>query len=133
VFQELLKNAGPLSVNCTAGQDRTGVAVALILSALGVPREFILTDYHLSTEYRRPHYEVPPLEAATYANNPAAALLGDVSNSTPLPLYSEAGRSMLAELLDYVVAQWGSVDNYLSSVLGIGPAQRASLRSLYLE
>jgi protein-tyrosine phosphatase len=32
-------------VHCTAGKDRTGVAIAILLALLGVTREAILADY----------------------------------------------------------------------------------------
>lgn len=35
----------PLLVHCTAGKDRTGVAIALLLALLGVPKETIFADY----------------------------------------------------------------------------------------
>ena len=35
LFQDLLKGEGAVLYHCTAGKDRTGVATALILSALG--------------------------------------------------------------------------------------------------
>lgn len=35
----------PVLFHCTAGKDRTGVAAALILTALGVPRDVIIRDY----------------------------------------------------------------------------------------
>jgi protein-tyrosine phosphatase len=40
---------GPALVHCAAGKDRTGVLVALALTAVGVPREAIVDDYALST------------------------------------------------------------------------------------
>jgi len=38
----------PLLVHCTAGKDRTGLAAALLLLALGVPEETVIADYTLS-------------------------------------------------------------------------------------
>lgn len=38
----------PLVYHCSAGKDRTGIVVALILSLLGVPEETIIADYSLS-------------------------------------------------------------------------------------
>lgn len=35
----------PLLVNCTAGKDRTGVSIALLLEMAGVPRDLIMQDY----------------------------------------------------------------------------------------
>ncbi|MCA5892115.1 tyrosine-protein phosphatase [Isoptericola sp. NEAU-Y5] len=36
---------GPVLVHCTAGKDRTGVTVALVLALLGLPRQRIVADY----------------------------------------------------------------------------------------
>lgn len=44
-----LLDGKPALVNCTAGKDRTGVAVAVLLEMLGAPREAILYDYARSS------------------------------------------------------------------------------------
>ena len=41
----------PALIHCTAGKDRTGVVVALILGAIGVPYETIIADYALTAVY----------------------------------------------------------------------------------
>jgi protein-tyrosine phosphatase len=41
----------PGLVHCTAGKDRTGLVVALVLEVLGVPDEIIAADYALSEAY----------------------------------------------------------------------------------
>ncbi|KTT95243.1 protein tyrosine phosphatase, partial [Sphingomonas yabuuchiae] len=51
MFAELLAGDVPLAFHCTAGKDRTGVAAALLLTALGVPRATIIDDYLLSNEH----------------------------------------------------------------------------------
>ncbi|WP_051451596.1 tyrosine-protein phosphatase [Actinospica robiniae] len=38
-------NAAPALVHCTAGKDRTGLTIALLLDLLGVPRTAIVADY----------------------------------------------------------------------------------------
>ena len=43
-------DGGPTLVHCAAGKDRTGVLVALVLDAVGVERDAVLTDYALSAE-----------------------------------------------------------------------------------
>ncbi|WP_419912614.1 tyrosine-protein phosphatase [Candidatus Poriferisodalis sp.] len=42
----------PMLFHCTAGKDRSGIASALLLEALGVARETVLDDYCLSNELR---------------------------------------------------------------------------------
>jgi len=38
-------------LNCSAGKERTGFGVALLLECLGVPRETVLYDFMLSKKY----------------------------------------------------------------------------------
>jgi protein-tyrosine phosphatase len=72
IFQQLLRHGGAVSYHCSAGQDRTGVATALVLSALGVRRDVILADYQLSTLDRRPENEIPRLAPDQYPGNVVA-------------------------------------------------------------
>jgi len=52
MFRLILDGKLPLLYHCSAGKDRTGIATALILTALGVPRETIIYDYMLTNEVR---------------------------------------------------------------------------------
>lgn len=137
VFAKLLANQGALVYNCSAGQDRTGFATAMILSALGVPREVILSDYHLSTTYRRPEYEMPRFDAATQAANPVAAMFAgyqkDPATAAPKPLFDANHRAFLEVAFDEVETKWGSVDKYLAKEVGVGPSELARLRAIYLQ
>lgn len=53
VFADIVRAAAepdgaPLLIHCAIGKDRTGLAVALLLLALGVPEETVVADYTLS-------------------------------------------------------------------------------------
>ncbi|MCA6226884.1 MAG: tyrosine-protein phosphatase [Phenylobacterium sp.] len=137
LFASLLRNEGPVVYNCSAGQDRTGFASALILRALGVPMQTVLADYHLSTTYRRPQYEMPKLTPELIASNPGAAIYAqyqkDPKYLTPQPLKDSSGRGYLTFALEEVDRRWGSVAAYLQAEAGVGPAELARLRALYLE
>jgi len=51
VFHVLTNRAFlPLDYHCQAGQDRTGVMTALLLTSLGVDRETVIADYLLTNE-----------------------------------------------------------------------------------
>ncbi len=137
VFEALLEGEGPLAYNCSAGQDRTGFATAMVLTALGTPRDVILADYHLSTTYRRPQFEMPPLDAAAQPNNPAVMMFAGYQRApnanTPKPLFDAQHRALLEFALDEVVARWGSVEAYLDKEVGVDAADLARLRADYLE
>jgi protein-tyrosine phosphatase len=47
---------GGVLVHCHAGKDRTGLIVALVLAAVGVPYSVIVEDYALSAVYLKPHW-----------------------------------------------------------------------------
>ena len=117
LFDHLLQTDTPLVFHCTAGKDRTGVAAALILLALGVPRDVVLQDYLLSNAlYRRPpglpHSDTPP---------EALAVLWRVQEG------------FLHAALGAVDADHGGLDAYLQHRLGVGPAARDRLRQRYLQ
>lgn len=137
LFASLLRNEGPVVYNCSAGQDRTGFATAIILRALGVPLETVMEDYHLSTTYRRPQYEMPKLTPELVAANPGAAIFAqyqkDPKYLTPQPLKDSVGASYLSFALDEVEQKWGSVAAYLQAEAGVGPKELARLKDLYLE
>jgi protein-tyrosine phosphatase len=49
VARALLQPDGlPAVIGCAAGKDRTGVTIALLLSAVGVPADVIVADYELT-------------------------------------------------------------------------------------
>ena len=47
----------PLLYHCSGGKDRAGWMTAIVLTALGVPREFVLRDYLLSNDFHRTEYQ----------------------------------------------------------------------------
>src|SRR3546814_2414447 len=52
LFEAVADGQLPLLVHCTAGKDRTGLVVAVLLLALGVSREDVLADYGRSGSYQ---------------------------------------------------------------------------------
>lgn len=138
IFEDLLAGEGPVMFNCSAGQDRTGLAAALVLSALGVPRDVILADYHLSTTHRRPQFEFADVDLAALAPTNAMARFmlvrsGGRTTARPQPLLDPSGEALLMAALRRIETDYGSVESYLAVELDVDAADVARLRSLYLE
>jgi protein-tyrosine phosphatase len=95
--------AFPALVHCSAGKDRTGIVVALILAVLGVPDDVIAADYELS---------------ASYLDAERTPAIGQLQASTGLgadltkPLLSSPA-ALILDVLAWVREAGGSVDGYL--------------------
>jgi protein-tyrosine phosphatase len=136
VFDRLLNERGALAYNCSAGQDRTGFVTAMILSALGVPRETILADYQLSTQYRRPQFEMPKIDPAVAATDPVARMFAGYQTPqamTPTPLVEADGTPFLAGAFAEIEQRHGGVIAYLEAQAGLTPARRKALIAAYTE
>jgi protein-tyrosine phosphatase len=114
-------DAFPALLHCSAGKDRTGIVVALVLAVLGVPDEVIEADYGLS---------------ASYLDAERTPAIGHLQASTGLgddltkPLLSSPPELIL-KVLARVRQASGSVDAYLLD-RGLSPADLARLRSALL-
>ncbi len=137
LFDTLLAEDAPVLVNCSAGQDRTGVASAVILTLLGVERQTIVEDYLLSTQYRRPAVERGDVNLAEAAStNAFAAMMLQYSSREEehaAPLLMPDGTPYLHYALDEIETTWGSVEAYAEQELGVDAADVAALRARYLE
>ena len=108
----------PALVHCAAGQDRTGIVIALVLAVLGVPDELIGVDYSLSSVY------LDPDSTAVIGRLTATGLRANVTAEL---LSSPAG--LILNVLAWArAAGGGSVSGYLTAH-GVGAPDLAALRS----
>ena len=119
-FEALATRDGASLVHCFAGKDRTGIAAALLMHALGAHRDDILAEFLLTND--APTQEVLerqslPRMIAVYGAIPPDAL-----------------RNLMGVREEYIDTCWreverlhGSVDSYLASVLGVDEAMKARL------
>lgn len=124
LFDRLAGGEIPLAFNCTGGKDRVGVGTALILSALGVPRETIVADYALTdkvTDRAKARRAMPASHALT---NWPAELLAPLSASDP---------DYLRAAFAAIEKRSGSVDNFLKNEVGVTDDELASIRAALLE
>jgi len=119
LFDALCDGDGAVLVHCAAGKDRTCIAVALVLAAIGVSRNAIVADY---------------LESADRAN---PAVIAATRALLERRLGAPIGRTCLADVTgvyaDYIEAaftaieaEFGSFDEYFARS-GWGRAARAAL------
>jgi protein-tyrosine phosphatase len=111
----------PCLVHCTAGKDRTGIVIALLLLLLGVPEDLVIADYALSNR--------------AYAHILDAAQ-EDVRRITAIGFTAEELRPImtahpqnLRRLLAHVRARHGTLERYLHQAAGVGPETVAQLRA----
>jgi protein-tyrosine phosphatase len=126
LFALLAAGRVPLLFNCSAGKDRTGVAAALLLTALGVPRETILEDYLLSNEW------AAGLQVMLAERNPAYAALLAVNPEALAPVLT-ADADYLGLAFDEIDHRSGSFETYLAQHLGTGPAELRQIRAHLLD
>jgi protein-tyrosine phosphatase len=115
----------PALIHCTHGKDRTGVAVAITLRALGVPQETVMEDYLLSNKFWESEADRQSCLAsfASFFRTPRneVRVLLEVR-----PEYLEAAFAAIDE-------HYGSFDNYLDQGLGIDEQTLERLRAALLD
>ena len=90
----------PALVHCAAGKDRTGVVIALVLSAIGVPDDVVTADYALTSTYLTP---------AFFAALPAESGAAHPADET---MHGARPESMAA-MLRALTTDYGGTRNYL--------------------
>jgi protein-tyrosine phosphatase len=119
LFGRLVAGQGPVVFNCTAGKDRTGVAAALVLTALGVPYQTVKEDYLLSNVMLDKSWLSRGTGMPGMSPDVARALMG-------------VDGSYLDAAFDQMNKDYGSVDGYLKKELGVGPKEISILRKRLL-
>jgi hypothetical protein len=114
-------DAFPAVVHCTAGKDRTGVIVALVLDLLGVEPETIAADYELSNA------ALPRL---------VAHLRGDAADAEAISesdlMQFAAPLEVMQGFLVHLHRQHGSARNFLTSI-GVEDAVFDTLEQVLLS
>lgn len=111
----------PAIVHCTAGKDRTGVLVALILGLLGVDDELIIEDYALSSKSM---HQLKERLAERYPDAADEILAAD-------EVFSAAPENM-EYLLSTIRERWGTTED-LAIDLEISEQTISQLRDALLE
>ena len=121
----LIDGETPLLIHCTAGKDRTGVAIALLLLLLDVSIEEVLDEYAKSAPFMRNPHMVASVEHALSRG-------ADLKPSDDmLDVMLTIDRSHLLEALVQIPDRWGDIAGYFTAA-DVGPADQERLRSVML-
>lgn len=135
MFDQLAAGEIPLAFNCSAGKDRAGTAAALILSALGVPRETVVYDYSLSDDYvdymEAFAGEEARAKAAADPESPYAFMM-QLPPEKLAPLMASDPRYIEASFAE-METRYGSVLNFIQTELEVTDAELEAIRASLLK
>ena len=116
---------GPSLVNCMAGKDRTGIAVAMVQRALGVHRDDVIADYLLTGQLGD---QAARIAAGYRTFGPATGELDP-----------DVVRTIMGVAPEYLASAFAAIDadhgeeRYLADVLGADAGLRERLRARLVE
>lgn len=122
IFNLLLENnEDGIYFHCSAGKDRTGLVVAIILTVLGYDKKTIYDDYLLTNK------------SALYHRMIARKNIPDKKMRNIFNHYFEARREYLDESFKEIDKLYGSVDNFLKEICSLNEEKIAFLKKKYLN
>lgn len=125
LLKMLETSQGGVYWHCTQGKDRTGVAAAVILMALGANRDNIVAEYlneRRSLKVRN-----------WFLTSLVGVILLNMKAKKNLSVLMNAKRPCMEAALDETIRVYGSFDRYIRDGLGLTDEQIAKLRGMYLE
>lgn len=125
LFAYLKAGEVPLVVNCSAGKDRAGTAAAMILSALGVPRDLVVEDFLLTNS-------AVDLMAVLLGRTGSDSIMGRQPVGVARAIL-HAHPDYIGAALESVEERHGSVESYLHDVLDVSARELDAIRSSLLE
>lgn len=123
LFQKLLTlpDTAAILYHCTGGRDRTGMASALFLYALGVPESTIEADFTASNVY------LQPMHARMYQGMSQGMGLDMATVKKEMELRPE----LLRIFFGTIKSKYGSVEQFMEQELGLGKKELALLKKKY--
>ena len=125
-LEELAAGRGASLINCMAGKDRTGIAVAMLHLATGVHRDDVIEDYVLTNS-------AGDTEARIASGAETIRAITGQMDEEVLRVIMGVEAEYLETALAKIAEEHGSIDAYLRDVLGADEALREKLREALVE
>lgn len=128
-FDAIIDRTAPGAVlfHCTAGKDRTGITGALMLRALGVDEDQVMADFLMTNQ-------------AVDLDETSARLAGWLSSRANREIKQKDVFPLVGVEADFlhaadkaISAEFGSLEKYMTSVLGLTPPRLEKLRASFLN
>jgi protein-tyrosine phosphatase len=113
----------PLLYHCSGGKDRAGWMTAIVLTALGVPREVVLRDYLLSNDFHRTEYQKLRYDLVK---------TGIVADPDLLRPVMEQSATYLGAAFEEAERRYGSFGRFVTRGLEVSDAMLGELRRTLL-
>lgn len=126
IVDELLGGGAPLLVHCSAGKDRTGFVVAMLLHALEVPESAIRVDYLRSSQW--PGAE----EHRGFLERQLGVIVRPAELRAAVDAVLGVREAYLDAALDALAQQHGTVGRYLEQAAGLDSGRLEQLRERLL-
>ena len=127
IFKVLLNKPedAAIVIHCAGGKDRTGIVVALLLSALDFDRDLIVQDYMLSNVANAAKIAQMQEFVQKYSD--------DAKTQYEMIFLQAVYPEIIQKNLDDFTAKYGSVKEFLKQAVGLTDADFTKLKDLYLE
>lgn len=124
-FREVVAtDSGAVLYHCTQGKDRTGIASALLLAALGADRGTIVADFDVTNQ-------VYADDVRKYTRR-VKFFGGKEEQVGVVKAFLGANTENFVKALDRIDAEYGSLENYLRGPMGLTDEDFRILRERYL-
>ncbi|MDP9090213.1 MAG: tyrosine-protein phosphatase [Pseudomonadota bacterium] len=127
MFERIAQGGLPLIVHCAAGKDRTGIAAALLLEALDIPRATIIQDYLLTNDCDLVQFNVTHQPGEAPGDHPLLGMPEDIRH-----VLFAADVDYLQAALDQITRDHGDVREYLRREVGVDDAMLSNVQAVLL-
>ena len=125
LLDRILRSEGTMLWHCTQGKDRTGLATAFLLAALGFDRKTIVDDFALTNVPYQPNIDRLSLKLKLRGANKDAFEAIQAEEGVSIKNFEAA--------LDYIDQNYGSMENYIKEIFVLTDDELDTLKDKFLE